>query len=701
MQIIIFLLFTLFIFHPNSTMAQSSKEMQAQLQKQVSDLKGQIAELEKQIETAKKENPESVEGLKKQLEQLKLSLDLMEQGMNAMAETTDTKIKQADNNDIPKLDKDRIKQIPDRILSDAELVPFIQKTNSIVDKKLSSEDKTQAAQLYNEFKTQYKSATITGHLASTCWMKGFPEIALYIIGKACKDDMKNTDNLNNYASFLTMAGAEESALPILQNLNVKFPGNSTILNNIGQAWFGLGDINKAKLYLDSTISVSRHHSKANETKSKIEKAEGRTEEAIKSIKESIKEAYSSEKEDALNEMGGKLEYEDVIWKYPKPFSPFGLEKFLQAMPGYPLSLVDAEQLNADWIQYREQLDAVAEKLDKEVEDTRNNVDAFEAKLRNISNQQYLLNPYNNPVYKTAVRKLALLEEWHLDKGSRIFEQFSAVHDSIEKMKVKFEENLSKAETCDQRNAAISAFMIPANLMWHDIQLKKIIFEKQYLSERISYFSYATVDKSYFEWGKAALKRQFVTLLIGLNYEFANPCVEEKKPEGKRGKLPDFDEVNCNYREEISIPLSKYTIECNKITWEFNAQFLKITHSTDLNTGNTINGSVEIGAFKDLPGTIPVGPLTVEAVAEGSVAVEFDGSGITDVVAKAGAKVQVGVNVPSESKEGLEIHTQKTGPIGIYEVTSLHAAELAGVHARMGWNSGFSAGGKTILGGGHH
>ena len=91
--------------------------------------------------------------------------------------------------------------------------------------------------------------------------------------------------------------------------------------------------------------------------------------------------------------------------------------------------------------------------------------------------------------------------------------------------------------------------------------------------------------------------------------------------------------------------------------------------------------------------------------EGSVYVEFDRSGLTDIAVKTGAKVQVGVNVDPESKEGLEIHSETLGvKAGIYEVTSLSSAEIVGVHTRMGWNASsgiYAKGGGTILGVGHH
>ncbi len=113
-----------------------------------------------------------------------------------------------------------------------------------------------------------------GHIAAGLWATGNAKIALYLMGKICAA-APVTDNLNNYASMLSMMGAEQLAIPILNNLNTKFPHNSTLLNNLGQAWFGLGEISKAEKYLDSTIRLYAYHSQANYTKAVIEESRGK------------------------------------------------------------------------------------------------------------------------------------------------------------------------------------------------------------------------------------------------------------------------------------------------------------------------------------------------------------------------------------------------------------------------------------------
>ena len=53
--------------------------------------------------------------------------------------------------------------------------------------------------------------------------------------------------------MLTMLGAEQMAIPILNNLNSRFPGNTTVLINIGQAWFGPEDLDRSVRYFEGQI----------------------------------------------------------------------------------------------------------------------------------------------------------------------------------------------------------------------------------------------------------------------------------------------------------------------------------------------------------------------------------------------------------------------------------------------------------------
>lgn len=62
------------------------------------------------------------------------------------------------------------------------------------------------------------------------------------------------------------------------------PRNSTILNNLGQVWFGLGDLDKAGKYPDSTINLYACHPLVQMTKAAIEEKIGNTSAAIDHVK---------------------------------------------------------------------------------------------------------------------------------------------------------------------------------------------------------------------------------------------------------------------------------------------------------------------------------------------------------------------------------------------------------------------------------
>jgi hypothetical protein len=132
-----------------------------------------------------------------------------------------------------------------------------------------------------------------------------------------------------------MLGGEDLALPILQKLNKEYPGNSTIQNNIGQAWFGLGDLDKAEKYLDSTIKTIAWHPQANLTKAVIQQSKGDKAGAVESLKKSVQGGYSITKEDMLRKLGYKLDGKDIDNDFDMPADPLGFDKWIAKMPIFP------------------------------------------------------------------------------------------------------------------------------------------------------------------------------------------------------------------------------------------------------------------------------------------------------------------------------------------------------------------------------
>lgn len=100
-----------------------------------------------------------------------------------------------------------------------------------------------------------------GAIAS--WYGSNAPVALLLGIKAVEKDANDINSWNNLATMLNLSGMEHRAVPMLQYcLGVK-PGNPTILNNLGQSYMGMGDLAKAKTYLQQSLQADSHNPEAN------------------------------------------------------------------------------------------------------------------------------------------------------------------------------------------------------------------------------------------------------------------------------------------------------------------------------------------------------------------------------------------------------------------------------------------------------
>jgi len=115
------------------------------------------------------------------------------------------------------------------------------------------------------------------------------------MSKACADNASDGDTLSNYAAMLSMGGASHRAIPLLEYLNKQYPDNTTIMNNLGQAWFYLGETTKADVHLEKVVKAFAYHPQANYTQCLIQQSKGNTPKAIEKMKNSLAYSFSLDK----------------------------------------------------------------------------------------------------------------------------------------------------------------------------------------------------------------------------------------------------------------------------------------------------------------------------------------------------------------------------------------------------------------------
>ena len=571
---------------------------------------------------------------------------------------------------IPPKDEKRIAGITKTLLTTTALPVHLKATRNFILQRIKANSLNE--KIYAQLKSDGQNNTQIGAAAVGLWINGRTETALYIISAICEEHATHTDNLNNYASMLTMSGAEQLAIPLLSYLNSKYKGNSTILNNMGQAWFGLGDIIKAEKYLDSAIRIYAHHPQANYTKSFIEESKGNKEQAIESVKKSIKYAYSLDKENSLRKLGYKLNSDDVSFSFKPDTDPMGLHNF--QLPPTPKSAADEVNTAKEWVSFIEGLNAMVvnkineknklenPKTKKITEDANNYLHG------KMSNQPHARKPI---FYKKAQLKLIEMNKdggviFRYNKALSDLQKFRSSRKQLEDIYFKERNNLDKTDNsaegrggtdCKDLIGLQDKYLKEYNTRFDELmkeylhqtrlKLNEELYWKQFLESPEDFA--ITKYKYQIAWLAALTMSQsrFIANEHRLTYgkdEFSHCLIENEQKTSS--KLQNFNDVNCQYKSELDWGVLKMKMNCNNWETQFDLKFIQLGLKQDMDketfSEQFVNCTIQIKAEAEIGNNVKLGPLEAGVSAEAGVEIEIDRTGITDVSLIGGVKGGIGI-----------------------------------------------------------
>jgi len=593
--------------------------------------------------------------------------------MNSVPQATDQQLQNANNiseSAIPKKDPGRITRALSVTINDAGMPAYIDKVNTFVTNKMKPDYKERAEEIYQSLSQNSPVSGNPGQSAVAFLIEGKPMLALYILGKACKA-FPDADNLNNYAAVLTNFGAEQLAIPILNNLNKHYPKNSTICNNIGQAWFGLGDIEKANKYIDSTIRIYAYHPQANFTKCLIEESKGNITGAVEAAKLSIKRGYSKAKADKLEKLGYKLKSEDLDWTPPLPKDELGLRKF--KWPAYPQNVEDSKLLEPAWKEFKEEcnnkiseLQSQQATLEKQMSDQQQ-IRAKDLLQASQTGSQASLFPemaskafvklgpmvkgieaVNNYVFAVELQPVLKANEKIEALQQTEAEEMIAFH---KKYDDKFGEGKANpyTEACKDENDIRNRFLTEANTLMEQRERVYLNYVNRQTDNLLYYRKYTQWPDEY-AWTVVMAQISWLTQISRQVVSFRNEsqhcqyAVKDDNP--KLDSLQNFDDVACKYISTTDLGCYKITSQCSRLIGEFSCGGIEIKMKQNDET-DRFSGSVYVGASKSV--SVGKGPVSAEAEATAAVGVEISESGKTDLVGKVGANI----NVAGQTVVGVE------------------------------------------------
>lgn len=145
---------------------------------------------------------------------------------------------------IPKKDIAYINSIPKKAFTKADVTTNVLQ---LYNKLMLRSDPAEKA-IINKVLAKEKKASALMGASITAFLQGHSQAAMGLAMKAVQTNADNPIYQNNLAAILSQSGYPEKAIPYLRKLQQQFPGNSTVLTNLGFAWLNLGELDSAKQF---------------------------------------------------------------------------------------------------------------------------------------------------------------------------------------------------------------------------------------------------------------------------------------------------------------------------------------------------------------------------------------------------------------------------------------------------------------------
>lgn len=708
------------------------------MQKMMTD-PGQMQTVMTEMQALKLNSAENKEAQKRMQQQVITQTNTVKEKALAAGGKTEQQVRQQQGNKIPERNAKKIAAIP-ATPSPVTLNAYLQKLTKAVETAMPPLVQQESADAFVLIKNESKDAREMEESVVGIWLSGHTEHAVIVAGKVCLVDISLAENINNYAAILNMLNAQHMAVPLLQMLNRQYPGNPTILGNLGQSWYGLGDMQMAEKYLDSAIRFYPKHSQANLTKSIIQEQKGDNAGAAVSIKASMETGYTDEKAARLRKLGFTSKT-DVHWPFHIPQDPLGFNKF--NLPAFPYDVEQSVALYPEWQDHWNKMQALEQEYKEDMVRLQATADQYE-----INAMRNKIQVFNNgsiqegpgPLSSRASAKLSYLlndkdgglsykmkkaEEKMLALGA----QLKILDDVRDKAFQGFEKEqrdggdgegssgTGAAACCEAIDRINNEWLMASNKLTYEVFTEAIDLYKKYWSAE-TYFAQYTMSEPSFEALKAQYKHIYAATLAAAKPRFAQPsnlCNKKMKQSDFKPKpLQEYDDVNCKYYSRLKFGNMVIESSCSRMKTSVDFGKLKFSFTEDMNKaegilpGSIIAGSADVSISIGNKGLGKWGPVKAEAGAGVDLHIEVNSQGVSEVSATVKAEITVGTDLIDKAqkienivKKGGVEYMKETGTTALVPIipgAGNKSASIAGAAATISLNSGSSVSGSGVLSG---
>lgn len=557
---------------------------------------------------------------------------------------------------------------------------YLANVQSIIENRLTDQQKKNTKLLFDKLKSNPVELADIGVIL---YYKGAITEALWCLTKAATMIPGSEYILSNLTGIMNLSQAEAAALPILRYLNKKVPNNSTILNNLGQALYALGEMNSSKAVLDSCIRIFAYHPQANMTRAVIAKKEGKTTEATVFIQKSIWVAYSEMTDDFAGKNGIKLDYANLLNRF-HPTNTEYINVNSYRPPPQCDNVATAEELEAKWDAWTARTQQVTAKVSAALEAASGNYQKqMQQQLANKTGTGILsLGPLHakaQKMYQIYQDKLGIIQkdaqQYFDTKYKKDKDYLDREHEDALK---KIEETLGKQAGegkgaigeayCNAINAANNVYLMGIAGLNYGFQ-GKFSEPIRYLNSELMYWSQMLAGPTGFREMIYYERAVFAVNPMLMHSIFIQPCLTKNKTTGTF-EAPDVQSAYCPISFRFKVSFAKVTGDCGKfdleleadgVVFNFERDFVRKKSTIAIGAGgsldmhNMVDGVSKNVLVPSFVGSgVDAGGAGVGA--KGQFFIEMDGNGVTDL----GLRGEAGVEGVLTDKGDVKI----SGKIGI-------------------------------------
>jgi hypothetical protein len=463
------------------------------------------------------------------------------------------------------------------ILTESGKATYLKKILADVNSQLGENRKKSAALFLDSAKGDMQALANTGVFL---YLGGYQQEGIWCLAHAAAAKPADDNILNNLTGIMVNMGAAPRALPLARYLASKYPKNTTVMNNLGQAWYALDELMRAKRVFDTVMLYAVYHPEANVTRAAIAEGEGKQEEAAAYISKSLKGAYNPEVEDYARKKGMKIDYGNVLYKR-RPFPGEYINPMDFRPPPQCTNVNFAAELEAEWEAWGVQVSTATQKIEAHIEAGSANynkmMEAFASNKRipGIPNGGY----YNRAAHNY---RIFLQEFGELQADAQLYfdHQYSSLEQSIDssveaayaKLLAKYPrgegQGANTEALCRERTAIKNTYLERMAALNDDFNdrfsepLRRLCIELMYWSQ----FLPEPMELREMKYYSHAL---FALNPLQMRSKFEYPC---DKPEKIRKNKDPFDipEPYCPFSFKFKVTVVKLTGDCSKFEMEFNA-----------------------------------------------------------------------------------------------------------------------------------